>query len=357
MAQLTFGNIATNMSELQRFGYGSYFSDSSPVVTGLTPTTATARDPVTGTTLTAIGTFNLLALETSIVTSFSSATSAGLPLFNWTNLNASYALVSPTLSTRGNFQALFTSLLTGADTITGGTGGDTLQGREGNDTINGGAGTDTSAYSGLRTAYTVTRAGSGWQVAAKSGTDGTDTLASIESLKFSDMVLSLVAPAAPAGSPPPAFRQSGSFLFDPVFYLLKNPELVPTVALTAAAQHYLTTGANAGKAPNAWFDANYYEARWPDLTPLGLDDATLFQHFNLYGVWEGRSPGPKFQTFNGGRYLTDNPDVAAYVDAHVADFLGSRSNGAIAHFIIYGANEQRAAFETSGNPIDLGYIA
>ena len=51
MAQLTFGNIATNMSELQRFGYGSYYSDSSPVVTGLTPTVVTARDPVTGTPL------------------------------------------------------------------------------------------------------------------------------------------------------------------------------------------------------------------------------------------------------------------------------------------------------------------
>ena len=74
MAQLTFGNIATNMSELQRFGYGSYYSDSSPVVTGLTPTVVTARDPVTGTTLTAVGTFNVFALESSIVTSFSSAT-------------------------------------------------------------------------------------------------------------------------------------------------------------------------------------------------------------------------------------------------------------------------------------------
>lgn len=357
MAQLTFGNIATNMSELQRFGYGSYYSDSSPVVTGLTPTVVTARDPVTGTTLTAVGTFNVFALESSIVTTFSSATSTGQALFSWTNLSATYAQVAPTLSTRGNFQALFTSLLTGADTITGGSAGDTLMGREGNDTINGGGGTDTAGYSGPRSSYTISKVGAGWQVAAKSGTDGTDALSSIEALNFSDMQLSLVAPAAPAGTPAPAFRQSGSFLFDPVFYLLKNPELVPTVALANAAQHYLSTGANAGKAPNAWFDATYYETRWPDLAPLGLDDATLFQHFNLYGVWEGRSPGPKFQNFNGNRYLTDNPDVAAYVDAHVADFLGSRSNGAIAHFIIYGANEQRAAFETSGNPIDLGYLA
>ncbi|MBK7416367.1 MAG: hypothetical protein IPJ38_15980 [Dechloromonas sp.] len=63
-----------------------------------------------------------------------------------------------------------------------------------------------------------------------------------------------------------------------------------------------------------------------------------------------------FDAFDGNRYLTDNPDVTTYVDAHVTDFLGSRSNGAIAHFVIYGANEGRTAFATTGNMIDLGYI-
>ncbi len=93
------------------------------------------------------------------------------------------------------------------------------------------------------------------------------------------------------------------------------------------------------------------------LTPLYLDDATLFRHYNLYGVWEGRSAGLAFDHFDGGRYLSENPDVAAYVDAHLAGFLGSRTNGAIAHFIIYGAGEQRAAFDTAGQAIDLGYVA
>ena len=79
-------------------------------------------------------------------------------------------------------------------------------------------------------------------------------------------------------------------------------------------------------------------------------------HYNLYGVWEGRSGGPKFELFDGNRYLAENPDVAAYVDANVEDFLGSRSNGAIAHFIIYGNNEQRLAFDLTGQAIDMGYI-
>lgn len=154
----------------------------------------------------------------------------------------------------------------------------------------------------------------------------------------------------------PQLGKDGSFLFDAAYYLSTYPELVATVGIDAAAGHYLNTGAGQGRSPNSWFDATYYKNRWPDLTPLNLDNATLFQHFNLFGVWEGRSPGPKFQAFDGNRYLTDNPDVAAYVDAFVADFLGSRTNGAIAHYIIYGANEQRVAFDAAGAAITLDYL-
>ncbi len=154
----------------------------------------------------------------------------------------------------------------------------------------------------------------------------------------------------------PTYGSDATFLFDPVYYLWKYPELVPTVSLAAAATDYLTAGAAAGRSPNSWFDPIYYANRWPDLTPLHLDDATLFAHFNLYGVWEGRSPGPKFQQIDGDRYLAENPDVAAYVDANLGSFLGSRSNGAIAHFIIYGNAEQRLAFDTNAQVITLDYL-
>lgn len=121
-------------------------------------------------------------------------------------------------------------------------------------------------------------------------------------------------------------------------------------------QHYTNSGAAQGKLPNSWFDANYYKSRWSDLTPLNLDNSTLFQHYNLFGVWEGRSAGPKFDRFDGSRYLSENPDVAAYVDGNLPAFLGSRSNGAIAHFIIYGSSEQRVAYDASGVMIDMGYV-
>lgn len=157
-------------------------------------------------------------------------------------------------------------------------------------------------------------------------------------------------------SVPAGQGKSASFLFDPVFYLWSSPELASTLTLASAYQDYVSSGAAAGRLPVSWFDASYYSNRWPDLTPLQLDDAALFAHYNLYGVWEGRSGGPKFDHFDGHRYLEENPDVAAYVDAYVADFLGSRTNGAIAHFVIYGANEQRVAHDTGGQAIDLGYL-
>jgi hypothetical protein len=100
----------------------------------------------------------------------------------------------------------------------------------------------------------------------------------------------------------------------------------------------------------------YYANRWADLKPLNLDAVTLFAHYNLYGVWEGRSAGPTFDKYDGTRYLKDNPDVATYVDAYVADFLGSRSNGAIAHYVIYGAAEGRVAYDTAGVAIEQAIL-
>jgi len=127
---------------------------------------------------------------------------------------------------------------------------------------------------------------------------------------------------------------------------------VDSVGPGAAFQHYLQVGAAQERAPNEWFDADFYRTKYEDLSGGGLDDATLFMHYNLYGVFEGRSPGPMFERFDGDRYLAENPDVAAYVHANVSAFLGSTSNGAIAHFMIYGADEQRPAFDDSGQLID-----
>lgn len=240
----------------------------------------------------------------------------------------------------------------GPNPLHGAGGDDSLTGAGGNDLLIGGDGIDTAAYASARSAYIVRKLADAFEVSARSGIDGTDRLESMEAVAFGSTVLALVAPARTA---PAAFNTDPGFLFDPVYYQLANTAETGLLTAQAARAHYFGTGAAQGRAPNAWFDAGYYANRWPDLTALNLDSATLFSHYNLYGVWEGRSGGPAFDRFDGNRYLTDNPDVAAYVDAYVADFLGSRTNGAIAHYVIYGQNEARLAYDAGGAGIDLGW--
>ncbi|MBI2769498.1 MAG: M10 family metallopeptidase C-terminal domain-containing protein [Burkholderiales bacterium] len=73
-----------------------------------------------------------------------------------------------------------------ADTITGNSARNRITGGGGDDVIDGGAGADTAVFSGARANYTVTGS-STLTVKANSGTDGTDTLTSIERLQFTDV--------------------------------------------------------------------------------------------------------------------------------------------------------------------------
>ena len=229
-------------------------------------------------------------------------------------------------------------------------GDDTLAGGGGDDVVDGGNGTDTAVLGAASAGATVTSGGGRFRVTA--GTEGSDTLVSIEKLQFTDKAFTLSNPAL---DHVPQYGKDVFFLFDSVYYLLDNDGLVPTLGVDNALQHWYATGSAQHLSPAPWFDPVYYANKWADLTPLHLDDRTLFMHFNGYGVWEGRSPGPKFDHFDGNRYLTENTDVAAYVDAHLADFLGSRTNGAIAHFIIDGNREQRVAYDTGGTAVDMGF--
>jgi Ca2+-binding RTX toxin-like protein len=75
----------------------------------------------------------------------------------------------------------------GGDTLNGLGGNDILAGGAGNDMLDGGSGTDTAVFSGSRASYSVARTAGGYTVAALAGSDGTDTLAGIERLAFSDV--------------------------------------------------------------------------------------------------------------------------------------------------------------------------
>ncbi|MCX7374026.1 MAG: VCBS domain-containing protein, partial [Alphaproteobacteria bacterium] len=93
-------------------------------------------------------------------------------------------------------------LLTGGlgnDTLLGGNDSDTLQGDAGTNSLDGGADADTAGYAGLRSAFTVTAGtldGNGMATswASVTGAGISDTLTSIEKLRFDDVVLDVSAP-------------------------------------------------------------------------------------------------------------------------------------------------------------------
>jgi serralysin len=77
-----------------------------------------------------------------------------------------------------------------ADRLDGAAGNDSLTGGGGNDTINGGDGVDQVIFTGGRANYIITKSGSGYKVVdVRTSGDGTDSVATVESLKFSDAAL------------------------------------------------------------------------------------------------------------------------------------------------------------------------
>jgi Ca2+-binding RTX toxin-like protein len=98
----------------------------------------------------------------------------------------------------------------GNDTVFGGSGADQLKGDSGNDSLDGGDGSDTAVYSGASGGYVIAAAGGGFTITDSNsgpGSEGTDTLAGIELVKFSDGLFSIgpdgtLTPVVDPGTPP-----------------------------------------------------------------------------------------------------------------------------------------------------------
>ena len=89
----------------------------------------------------------------------------------------------------GTYLSDYISGYGGSDLLQGGSGGDILVGGSGNDLINGGGGLDTAVFNGNKDNYTVTLTDYGRTVDDNLGTDGVDSLFSIERLEFSDTMV------------------------------------------------------------------------------------------------------------------------------------------------------------------------
>lgn len=137
--------------------------------------------------------------------------------------------------------------------------------------------------------------------------------------------------AAEGYKPFDAAAYKAKYLTDPNTPLASNP-----------LEHFLKIGAALGynplgNAPYLLFDAKFYAEHYPELAKSGVTDAgDLFGHALKFGIAEGREFTPILKNFDTASYLKAYPAVAAYVNGHLNDFLGSASNGAIAHFEKFG---------------------
>jgi hypothetical protein len=125
-------------------------------------------------------------------------------------------------------------------------------------------------------------------------------------------------------------------LFDPGFYLARNPDVASAVRAGAmtAEDHFRRWGDAEGRSGNAVFDARVYLDDNPDVRDAVRGGRlTAFAHFEHFGQFEDRTPS---QAFSPRDYLDDNPDVRAAARA--------RALSAAEHFLHHGQFEDRLPF-------------
>ncbi|HEX8615531.1 MAG TPA: Ig-like domain-containing protein [Telluria sp.] len=136
-----------------------------------------------------------------------------------------------------------------ANTLNGGAGNDRFEGDGGDDALNGGSGTDTAVFRGNYASYTVDDLGGG--KLRVTGADGTDTLTSIELLKFDDQSVQspqvvtpgdTTAPGAPAAS---VVKNANGFVSGNMPIVSGSAEANAKVEVYSGASIVATTTASA----------------------------------------------------------------------------------------------------------------
>lgn len=134
---------------------------------------------------------------------------------------------------------------------------------------------------------------------------------------------------------PPVVDTDGDPLFDAVFYMASNPDVL--AAGLDARTHYINHGWKEGRDPNAVFDTDAYLAANRDVAAAGINP---LEHYRTSGVHEGRDVSLHF---DGALYLAAHKDVAA---AGLDPLL---------HYLTHGLAEGRQTFAAVGNLTANGF--
>jgi Ca2+-binding RTX toxin-like protein len=148
-----------------------------------------------------------------------------------------------------------------ANMLSGNGGRNLLTGGRGNDSLVGGDGTDTAAFSGSTAGYRVSHSGTSVQISDRDpsdGTDGTDTLREMETLRFADRDLTLVP-------------GTGELRVNPV---TDGAQLAPSVAALADGGFVVGWETAYQQGVNWGLYARHYDTRGiPEETAIRLDPA------------------------------------------------------------------------------------
>lgn len=125
--------------------------------------------------------------------------------------------------------------------------------------------------------------------------------------------------------------------FDERYYLANNADVRAAVQagqLSCGWAHFLSFGANEGRAPSGLFDEQFYLHTNPDVAEQVSHGRyrSGFEHYVVFGSREGRDPNALFQeAYYAG---------AAYADVKAAVAAGVFRNG-FEHYMLFGAAEGR----------------
>lgn len=139
--------------------------------------------------------------------------------------------------------------------------------------------------------------------------------------------------------------------FNANLYLAKNPDLVRAGLHTEEQlwDHYVNYGAQESRtvetrAPNAWFDVNYYLGSYPDLIAAGVTAAQALDHYFTYGINEGRQFNATIRTseFDADEYAAKNADVREALGIEEdAELTAQDKANLLKHYLAWGYAENR----------------
>ncbi|UYF98750.1 cadherin-like domain-containing protein [Halomonas sp. GD1P12] len=220
-----------------------------------------------------------------------------------------------------------------ANYLEGGEGNNRFYTKGGNDTLVGGSGVDTARFDSSFEAAALARDEDGRLVVTADGA-GRNTLVNVELLRFDDQVVLV---------DDPTLADADIVLFDEALYLSRNDDVAQAVVrgeYASGREHFDRFGVFEGRSSasdadtaNMAFDEAFYLAHNLDVAAAVAQGVftSAFEHYARFGEQEGRNPNV---LFDERAYRAANVDVDAAIEQGLFE-------SAYMHYRLAGESEGR----------------